>query len=136
MSFKRPKKKKKPEYEKEFRNTRMYMKLLNASVLLGNVVLASKDPDIGWEDANFTLHETVRKFHWRVFMEERLLTGCLWACNLLDEKGKFWHPGGLTFDQFLDKVLRGRWDFDKFYNLLGPYKGKNKGERRGGKYDK
>lgn len=95
---------------------------LDLVVMLDNVYQASQEKDIGFEDPR----ETLASFLFRLNKMMRLYTedveSALWSCNLLNEKGKFRHPRGWTFDQFLEKLLRGD-SFNKDYNYIEGEKG-------------
>lgn len=111
----------------ECRNVPVRTNLFNLAVLLVNICKASEDPEIGWEDAMYTIDETIRFLNRRLTMlPERTTTSCLWACNLLNEKGDFWHPQGLSFDTFIYRLLGDAYDFDKELNSMGEYKGRGK----------
>ena len=68
-------------------------------------------------DANETLESVIAYYKTRTLnLPMRLLEGGLYECNLADENKDFFHPEGLTFDQFLDTIKVGRWEFNKDYN--------------------
>lgn len=97
------------------------LSLLDMLVLLHNVLEGANDAEVGYEDAEFTLRELVKKLSRRTYPVRRsALESALWSCNLMDEAGKFWHPDGLTFDEYLKKGLKQRVGtrFDRFYNIL------------------
>lgn len=99
-----------------------WIHILDLVIILDNVWQASKDRDIGFEDPREMLHN----FLFRMNKQTRLYTedieSGLWSCNLLNEKGKFRHPRGWTFDQFLIRLLRGD-TFNKQYNYIEGEKG-------------
>lgn len=94
------------------------VRLLELAVLLYNAHIAARDDDIGFEDANDTLDNITRRFNKWIFVDPALVDSLLWACNLLNEKKQFVHPRGLTFEQFIEKILKGRGKYDTFYNLI------------------
>lgn len=99
-----------------------WISALDLVVILDNVYQAAKEKDIGFEDSR----ETLSLFLFRMNRLIRLYTedveSGLWSCNLLNEKGKFRHPRGWSFDEFLSRVLRGD-TFNKDYNFIEGEKG-------------
>lgn len=93
------------------------VRLLDIAVLLYAVYQGAADEDVGFEDAQETLDTLTRKLNKKIFMEPAVLESALWSCNLLNEKGKFIHPRGLSFEQFLKDVL-GRDKFNRVYNVI------------------
>lgn len=73
--------------------------------------------EVGFEDANQTIEALCAKLNMKVTVRESDVESALWSCNLLSEKRRFWHPKGLTFDEFLSKLLPGA-SFDKMYNVI------------------
>lgn len=102
----------------EFQLKRFRTTSLNAAILLTNTYMAAKDPNIGWEDARQHLNMFTKEMRFGVTLLQGNIERALWACNMLEEQGKFWHPRDLTFHSFLDIMLDRRWNFDKTYNLL------------------
>lgn len=94
------------------------VRIMELAVLLFSVNRAANDPDVGFEDAAQTADGITRRLNlWRL-IDPDIIESALCAANMLNEQGKFIHPSGLTFEQFVDKVLRGRGRFDTFYNLI------------------
>ena len=87
-------------------------------ILVYHCFEAANDPEIGFEDAWRTVEELVEALDNFNFVYRNLLESALWCCNLLDEKGKFWHPMGLSFEEYLHTILKKDEDFDYFYNLI------------------
>ena len=86
-------------------------------VMLFNVLKASQDEQVGFEDANNTLESLIRKLNAGIRLDPSLIESCLWSCNLLSEKDSFWHPKGVTFDQFVARALP-QYNFNKIYNTI------------------
>ena len=82
-------------------NIRVRMDAQDLSVILHNMWLAKTDPDIGFLDAQNLMNDVVGTFRKRFNVSKAHLESALWCCQMLHEKGKFWHPDGATFDQFL-----------------------------------
>jgi len=93
------------------------LRLLDVAVLLFNVHKGATDAEVGFEDCRETLDTFTRKLNKYMFVDPMLLESALWSCNLLDEHGRFWHPQGLTFEEFLKKVVR-RGKFNRTYNVI------------------
>lgn len=87
------------------------------AILLGNVVMAAQNPDIGFEDTEMLLDRFLQILDKFTKVKDAHLERCLWACNLLDEKGLFWHPSGKSFDEFVSEVIQDG-TFNKQYNLI------------------
>jgi hypothetical protein len=97
------------------------LNLFDLLVLLHNVLEGAQDSEVGYEDAEYTLKQLVKKLSRRTYPVRRAtLESALWSCNLMDEAGTFWHPEGMSFDDYCKKSLRDRLGvrFDKCYNLL------------------
>lgn len=92
--------------------------MLELAVLLYNAHIAAADAEIGFEDANDTLENITRRLNKWIMVDPAYVESALWACNMLNEKNKFSHPRGLTFEQFVEKILKGRGKFDTFYNIV------------------
>ena len=98
-------------------NTRK-ISLHDALVLIYHIHQGADDTGIGFVDADNTrtsLTTALDRASWVALSD---LESALWSCNLMNEKGKFWHPKGYTFDQFSRQVLKGRERFNKKYNWV------------------
>lgn len=94
---------------------RVNISVYNLMILLHNVYKGSVTRGVGFEDANNTLKMFTNKVNDRLNIPKELIESALWSCNLLNEKKKFWHPSGYSFDHFASLTLNGR-DFNKQYN--------------------
>lgn len=94
------------------------LSLFDILVLLDNIYLGAKDKYIGFEDADRTMDELIRELNKRIAIPQPLVESALWSCNLLDEKGKFSHKKGLTFNQFLSRIIKKGKKFNKDYNVI------------------
>lgn len=99
-----------------------WISALDLVVILDNIFRAAQDKDIGFEDPRETLDSFVFRMNKALRLYTEDIESGLWSCNLLDEKGKFRHPKGWTFDQFLERILRGD-KFNKDYNYIEGEKG-------------
>lgn len=93
------------------------MKLLHMAVMIYHVQKAARDPEVGFLDADRTLAEMKKRLNRLIFLDPRVIESALWACNLLNEKGKFEGIGGMSFDEWLADCLP-HGEFDKTYNLI------------------
>jgi len=90
---------------------------LDLAVIFYNLFSAYDDPTVGFEDANQTIFEVASAFNRVQLVDRNKIESVLWACNLMSEKGKFWHPQGLSFDAWINK-LKLIDKFNKKYNFL------------------
>lgn len=105
-----------------------YIRLLDLAILLYNLQVAYDDPDIGFEDADETYQGMLKILNKWVLCNPIKIESALWASNMVNDKEKFVHPKGYTFDEFVADMLRGRADFDKFYNTVTWKEKKNYGK--------
>lgn len=104
------------------------MILLNVeqlAVLLYNVRKAMADPKIGFEDGERTIEGLCSQINKTVYIYRDAIESALWSSNMLHEGGKFWHPKGLTFNQFSKQVCPKEMQFNKIYNLFEFKKGED-----------
>lgn len=95
------------------------LSLLDIAALLANLHEASRNPRVGFEDADQTLGELSGKLASRyVRINTKDLESALWASNLLDELGQFWHPNDVSFDQFVNKFCLAGESFNREYNFF------------------
>lgn len=99
---------------------RRTISLLQAVVLLTNLALARRDKNVGFEDADRTYEEVVDALHQgrSITIKQDILESALWACNLLDEQGKFFHPASKRFDIFVRFLLSSNEKFNKDLNYI------------------
>lgn len=89
---------------------------LDALVLLVHIIQGAKHPEVGFEDTNHTRGQLRHALDCEIVVTEDVLESALWSCNLMDETKAFWHPDGLSFEEFV-KGLSSQ-DFDRFYNYF------------------
>lgn len=94
------------------------VRLVDIATLLHNVMVAAANDGVGFEDAEMTVNDLVRRMNKRVLLDPRLIESCLWASNMLEERGLFWDARGRSFDDLLASVLGGSHKFDKRYNII------------------
>lgn len=93
--------------------------LQDTAILLFNLAKARGYAQVGFEDANRTYHQLVHSLERASMFNIEVVESALWAANLLSEEGKFEHPDGLTFDEFVTKMLSlTKYKFDRTYNTL------------------
>lgn len=51
-------------------------------------------------------------------VEQPDVENALHAANMLNSKGKFSHPEGLTFEAFVSRIVGDKYDFDPDYNWI------------------
>lgn len=85
--------------------------------ILYHLHIASKDQTIGFNDSIHTLKEVEREFLFNRYFSISKLESALYSANMCDERGKFWSPQDLTFDQWLRKLKIDKL-FDKRLNYL------------------
>jgi len=93
------------------------VRLLDIAILLLNAYKANEQPEIGYQDTIETLDALSRRLNQKILLDPRQIESLLWACNMLDEEGKFVHPTGMKFDDFVHRVAPGG-DFSKKYNTV------------------
>lgn len=91
--------------------------LFNLAILLYHVHRGAEEESVGFEDAQETLDTLTRKLSKTVFVEPAVLESALWSANLMEEAGEWWHPRGLTFDEWVREVLPGV-KFNRIYNVI------------------
>lgn len=87
-------------------------------VLMDNVYRGSEHPNVGYEDAYIPFDmfaARLNKQHWLNIQE---VESALWSCNLMNEEGKFWHPRGISFDEFIESLKLTGYKFDRTFNTL------------------
>lgn len=99
-----------------------WVTVLDLVVLLDNVFLGAQDTEVGFEDCKETLKSFTMRLNEPIKIHTEDLETALWSANLLNEKKRFRHPQGISFDQFLTRVLRGD-SFNKEYNFIEGEKG-------------
>lgn len=93
------------------------IKVVDLAILLHHVYQAAKDPGIGFEDADETIETLTGKVNQEFLIDLSLLESALWSCNLMNEAGKFWHPRGLDFKQFVKYLFPGE-RFNTVFNMI------------------
>lgn len=106
-----------PRYRDDYKADRT-VSVLDLVCLMGNLRRGAGADELGFEDAAQTLDQITAKLNMMISINIDDLQSALWSCNLLNERGKFWHPKDRTFDEFLKMILGPGEAFDKFYNLI------------------
>ncbi len=86
--------------------------------LLYNLLKGSEDPNVGCDDIRETVDSLTRQLNKDYWLEDKIVESVLFSCNLMNENGKFWHPRGITFDQFTQRILRKREKYNKKYGTI------------------
>lgn len=104
------------------KQTAVRVSTLDLLVLLDHVLRGAALPDlIGWEDAENTLQDMVKLLNRDVYLDRSVLESALWSANLMNEAGKYKHPMGMGFDEWLKQLL-GPLKFNKQLNTIGEKK--------------
>jgi len=99
-------------------NKEFKINLLTSAVLLYNIYRAAQSEEIGFTDTSNTLDTITNKLDMGcIYLSRDTLESSLWACNMLNELGLFWHPRGLTFREFLNKLNLGN-TYNFTYNVI------------------
>lgn len=111
------------------------LSLLDIAVLLWHLYASSRDETIGYNDANVSMIAILKALNPRrkKLLSIRTLESALYCCNILDEQGRFWHPKGGSFDDFVKRIMVENADersFNKTYNYFEEGKGKRGKARR------
>lgn len=110
-----------PNSKRRKYNKQYYVSLLDAATMLVALHAASKHPELGHLDSDFSLRYLTEKLNRHgIHLSEDVLASLLASCNLLQEvqRGAFWNPDSLTFTDFVDRLLPTRVRFDYFHNTL------------------
>jgi hypothetical protein len=94
------------------------LSLMHVCVLMYHVWKAENDPEVGFDDAANTVLSMTRKLNRKVYIDPAILDSAMWACNIMNEQGKFEHPLGLTFDEWTQRVIGARGHFNRDYNTV------------------
>lgn len=98
--------------------SRKEVSLLDLATLSFNIERAALNPQIGFEDYDKTKKELLRGLERHTEISTRDLESALWSCNLLNEKGLFFSPTALTFQEFVKGFLDPGEMFDERYNYF------------------
>lgn len=92
--------------------------LLDLSVLLYHLGLASRHAEVGYNDADESLLQVLGRLNVRVNLPQSTLEALLYASNLLDENQSFKHPMGVSFNEWVKRLVGKEMKFHPFYNTL------------------
>jgi hypothetical protein len=98
-------------------STKLPVKLFDLAILILMVHKGSQEERVGFEDCSETLESLTRKLDVLVNVEQSSLESALWSANIMNDIGKFWHPEGLSFDEFT-KSVAGKHKFDKRFSTI------------------
>lgn len=88
------------------------IKMLDLAILLYHVHKGAQDQEIGFEDAQESLDSLTAKLNKSIDVPRVALESALWSVNLMDEQGKYWHPLGLSFDEYAKRLVG---NYNRFY---------------------
>lgn len=93
--------------------------VFSLAVIIANVHKAEKDSRFSDCHTDHHLEYYLKRASKMTQVHLTALEASLWACNMLEEEGEFWHPFDLTFDQFIKKIkLTNDYKYDKVYNII------------------
>jgi len=101
---------------KDERNYRI--SLLQLSTLMMNVYLARSVDEIGWQHARQTFENYYKEMDITTRISQSNLETALWACTMLDEQGRFWHPDQNKLRPFVRSILNPDERYDYYYSLI------------------
>lgn len=93
----------------------MKITLLDAAVLITNVVKGAQDPRVGFEDADRTLKQLRAALNLEVNLDQAVVESAVWSSLIASESGAFQHPDGASFEGFLQKITPQGMRFNKDY---------------------
>ena len=96
----------------------LWMRLFDVALLLYHMHRAEADPRLSNRDADESVHAVSQRLNIPKRVQVAAIEKALWAANMLDEMGEWWHPRGWSFDRFIDEAVPKDYIFDKRYNTL------------------
>jgi hypothetical protein len=97
-------------------NRKIY--IFDLAVLVFNLIVAARDSNIGYEDPDRTVDRLEKVVNKLASIKQHDLECLLYSSNLLDEKGKFFHPKKTKFKTFVQSILDKNERFDYEYNVI------------------
>lgn len=91
--------------------------VLDLAVLLFYVHRGAADNEVGFVDARESLETLTRELNKALYVDPTMLESAIWSSNIMDEQGKFWHPEGLTFDEWVRRIANGA-KYNRVYGLF------------------
>lgn len=92
---------------------------LDTVCVVWSFLRSTQEKDIGHIDCEYSYLRFLKALNnIRVHIPRNILERALCCANFLDEKGKFEHPLGITFDTLLAKILYRGERYDKDFNLI------------------
>ena len=106
--------------------TQISVRVFDLAVLMYNLKLAIADEDIGNQHIKYSDMEHMSHMNRRVVIRADFYESALWASNMLEEKGNFQHPDGLTLKDFITRSLnRQGYSFNRDFNWIEAKEKKN-----------
>lgn len=93
------------------------VRLFDLALLLHSLYVAEQDELVGHHDTHETVDMMARRLNREIWVEPRQLEACLYAASMLNEQGKWAHPRGLGFAEWVAKVL-GKDTWNAVYNVI------------------
>lgn len=109
-------KKREKQVERVWTRPIRFIESADLCILQANLIVAAKDPDIGYEHANCPIGRFLRRTTRVVKVRQQDVEAMLWSANLLNEKGQFYHPDGKSFKKFVEGLpLDGTFNYEFNY---------------------
>lgn len=113
------------------RPTHLTVTELTRSILVRDVLDGAVSPHVGFEDAERTYSQSLRRLRESRRIPMALLESALWSSNLLNECGEWVHPDHEPFNEWIDSIFKGHnLTFDKFWNRIDEKELTNVGKNR------
>lgn len=93
----------------------MRITLLDAAVLVNEVVRGATDPRVGHADADRTLGQLRAELNKEVNLDQAAIESAVWSAMIANEHGAFAHPDGLSFEGFIHRLTPTGMRFNKDY---------------------
>ncbi len=94
------------------------VRLSDLAVLLVALQDVARHSVLDLHDADRTADQLSGQLDRKVNVDRGLLQSIMYAANMLDERGEFWHPKGLSFQAFVKQIVGPTKRFDKTYHLI------------------
>jgi len=101
------------------KDLRRRITLHQAAILLWCLYQCALDDDLGYLDAETSMHAFLTKtLSQEIELYKLDLERLLHAGNVMDILGKFWSPDGKSFEEFISPILFKNEAYDRHWNLI------------------
>lgn len=91
---------------------------LDLAILLLNIHRSAEDPAICYLDPHLPIEYLEACFNVEFRVALGRMERALFCANMMNEQGKFWHPKGLSFKEWSEKMTPRGYDFNAQYNFF------------------